>query len=109
MSRDDVARLRSIVGRLDDEDVARVDPPVELWGRIAAAVAESDPAGPAGAVTVVDADLDRLRAIAARVDDVDVARVDPPVELWGRIAAAVAEPDAVPSGAPPEVAPVVSL
>ncbi len=125
MSRDDVARLRSIVGRLDDEDFARVDPPVELWGRIAAAVAESDAAGPAGAerppgaVTVVDADLDRLRAIAAAVDDEDFARVDPPVELWGRIAAAVAEDDAVPAEVPPSdvppsvvpstVAPVVSL
>ena len=120
MSRDDVARLRSIVGRLDDEDFARVDPPVELWGRIAAAVTESDAAGPAGAerpsgaLTVVDADLDRLRAIAAEVDDEDFARVDPPVELWERIAAAVAESDAVPSDAPPSdvpstVAPVVSL
>jgi len=103
----EAARLRTIFGGLGEEDAARVDPPVELWRRIAAAVAASEApiadTGPAAAVTVVDADVERLRAIAARVGDEDFARVDPPVEVWRRIAAAVAETDAAPAD-PPSVA-----
>ena len=55
---------------------------------------------------VAPAELDRLRAIVGRLDDEDSARVDPPVELWGRIAAAVAsdaDADATPAGAYPPV------
>ena len=49
MSRDDEGldvgtaaheRLRVIIGGLDDEDFARDDPPLELWGRIASALDE---------------------------------------------------------------------
>ncbi len=129
-------RLRAIVGRLDDEDSARIDPPVELWGRIAAAVASesvaSDAASavnrpPAGALAATldpagdgdDAVRDRLRAIAVRLDHEDFARVVPPAELWGRIAAAVAsetdaeatpaDPRIVEPPRPEPVVPVVSL
>ncbi len=117
-------RLRALAGRLDDEDFARVDPPADLWGRIAAA-AHTEPVGApvlaSVGAEVADADADaddevdeaagyevedfgRLRAIARRVDDEDRARVDPPADLWRRIAAAVeAEAPA------PMAAPVVSL
>ena len=44
-------------------------------------------------------ELDRLAVIMSRIDDTDSERVDPPDELWGRIAASIAsEPDSTPAG-----------
>lgn len=120
-------RLRAIAGRLDDEDFARVDPPTDLWRRIAAAAAADDDAeqaalgsdGEIGAPAVEGAaaagasdDTARLRTLVLQLDDEDHARVDPPADLWDRIAASV-EADRAPAAAPappaPPPAPVVSL
>ena len=104
---DERERFRRIAGQLEDVDFARVDPPVELWGRIAAGVAAD--LVPVGGQGEANAALDRLRAIAGQLDDEDFARVDPPAALWARIAAAV-EADGEPDGGADAVeAPVVSL
>ena len=125
-------RLRAIARRLDDEDFARVDPPTNLWRRIAAAAAADDaeqartrsdagigaPEADQTATASASDGTARLRALVLQLDHEDHARVDPPVDLWGRIAASVAA-DPVPAAviaaaveadAPaPVPAPVVSL
>ena len=121
-------RLRAIARRLDDEDFARVDPPTDLWRRIAATAAIDDaeqagtrsdagvgaPEADQTATASASDDTARLRALVLQVDDEDRARVDPPADLWGRIAASV-EADPVPAAAaptaspPPVAAPVVPL
>ncbi|MBL8777527.1 MAG: anti-sigma factor [Acidimicrobiales bacterium] len=130
VSLTDVERLHAIAARLDDEDFARVDPPADLWRRISARlddeVSAGGSAGPGNGAPAADPtatasasdDTARLRTLVVQVDDEDHARVDPPADLWGRIAASV-EADPVPaavtvavaptSSPPPVSAPVVPL
>ena len=112
MAPSEVDRLRAVAAQLDDEDFARVEPPADLWRRIAAG-AEDETAGDAeDADAVVPDDFGRLRAIALQVDDEDAVRVEPPAGLRERIAAAV-EAVSAPAVSAPEPAsapaPVVSL
>lgn len=112
MAGPDEARLRTVAAALDDADFARVDPPTDLWWRIAV---EAGPgSAPAPVAVAVDPDEARLRALVRSLGDEDVARVEPPADLWGRIAAAVAADEADRSAAPSTAgaapaAPVVSL
>ena len=108
VSAAEVDRLRAIATELDDEDFARVDPPADLWRRIAAGASAESDAAPAGADTSAPDDVARLRSLVRQLDDEDFARVDPPADVWRRIAGAV-ESDAASSPPAPVAAPVVSL
>jgi hypothetical protein len=88
----DARRLGVLLSELDEADFERVDPPDELWGRIAASVAAETSGTPPGAGTVVEYAIDADDVVTAidgdwstfaRENDApELAETTPARSLW---------------------------